>query len=198
MRGTCGAAPSGWRGRCGGSVFRRSSCSRPLAILSCTGEWLGAPGAPTILLYGHYDVQPVDPLDQWLSPPFEATIRDGELFARGAADDKGQVFMHLKAIEAYVKQKSAPADEHQGDPRGRGGSRRRSHRRLRADPQGPAHGQRRRDLRLADVRARGPVDLLRAPRHRRTSRSTCAARRPTCTPGRSAARWRTRRSCSRR
>jgi acetylornithine deacetylase/succinyl-diaminopimelate desuccinylase-like protein len=68
------------------------------------GEWLGAPGAPTILFYGHYDVQPVDPLNLWDSPPFEATIRDGELYARGASDDKGQVFMHLKAIEAHLKQ----------------------------------------------------------------------------------------------
>jgi acetylornithine deacetylase/succinyl-diaminopimelate desuccinylase-like protein len=68
------------------------------------GEWLGAPGAPTILYYGHYDVQPVDPIDLWTSPPFEATVRDGELFARGAADDKGQVFMHFKAIEAHMKQ----------------------------------------------------------------------------------------------
>ncbi len=68
------------------------------------GDWLGAEGAPTILFYGHYDVQPVDPLDLWLSPPFEATVRDGEIFARGSADDKGQVFMHLKAIEAHIKQ----------------------------------------------------------------------------------------------
>ena len=68
------------------------------------GEWLGAPGAPTILFYGHYDVQPVDPLDLWQSPPFEATVRDGEIFARGAADDKGQVFMHFKAIEAHMTQ----------------------------------------------------------------------------------------------
>jgi len=68
------------------------------------GEWLGAAGAPTILFYGHYDVQPVDPLDLWITPPFEATVRDGEIFARGAADDKGQVFMHLKAIEAHIKQ----------------------------------------------------------------------------------------------
>lgn len=67
------------------------------------GEWLGAPDKPTILLYGHYDVQPVDPVNLWTSPPFEATIRDGNLFARGAADDKGQVFIHLKAIEAYMK-----------------------------------------------------------------------------------------------
>jgi acetylornithine deacetylase/succinyl-diaminopimelate desuccinylase-like protein len=68
------------------------------------GDWLGAPGAPTILFYGHYDVQPVDPLNLWESPPFEATVRDGELYARGAADDKGQVFMHFKAIEAHMKQ----------------------------------------------------------------------------------------------
>ena len=66
------------------------------------GEWLGAPGRPTILFYGHYDVQPVDPLDLWTTPPFEATVRDGELYARGAADDKGQVFMHIKAIEACI------------------------------------------------------------------------------------------------
>ncbi len=69
------------------------------------GDWLGAEGAPTILFYGHYDVQPVDPLDLWESPPFEATIRDGEIYARGSADDKGQVFMHLKAIEAHLKQR---------------------------------------------------------------------------------------------
>ena len=68
------------------------------------GDWLGAEGAPTILFYGHYDVQPVDPLELWESPPFEATIRDGEIYARGAADDKGQVFMHFKAIEAHMKQ----------------------------------------------------------------------------------------------
>jgi acetylornithine deacetylase/succinyl-diaminopimelate desuccinylase-like protein len=68
------------------------------------GDWLGAPGAPTILFYGHYDVQPVDPLELWTSPPFEATIRDGEIYARGSADDKGQVFMHFKAIEAHLKQ----------------------------------------------------------------------------------------------
>ncbi len=68
------------------------------------GEWLGAPGAPTILFYGHYDVQPVDPVNLWTSPPFEPTIRDGEIYARGSADDKGQVFMHFKAVEAHIKQ----------------------------------------------------------------------------------------------
>jgi len=68
------------------------------------GDWLNAPGKPTILFYGHYDVQPVDPLNLWESPPFEATIRDGEIYARGSADDKGQVFMHFKAVEAHLKQ----------------------------------------------------------------------------------------------
>jgi acetylornithine deacetylase/succinyl-diaminopimelate desuccinylase-like protein len=71
------------------------------------GDWLGAAGAPTILFYGHYDVQPVDPLELWQSPPFEATVRDGEIYARGSADDKGQVFMHFKAIEAHLKQNGA-------------------------------------------------------------------------------------------
>ena len=67
------------------------------------GDWLKAPGKPTILFYGHYDVQPVDPVNLWTTPPFEATIRDGEIYARGSADDKGQVFMHIKAVEAYIK-----------------------------------------------------------------------------------------------
>ena len=71
------------------------------------GEWLGAPGKPTVLFYGHYDVQPVDPLDLWISPPFEPTIRDGELYARGAIDDKGQVWMNLKAAEAHLQDQGA-------------------------------------------------------------------------------------------
>ena len=64
------------------------------------GEWLGAAGKPTVLLYGHYDVQPVDPLDQWESPPFEPTVRGGQVYARGASDDKGQVLANIKALEA--------------------------------------------------------------------------------------------------
>ncbi len=66
------------------------------------GEWLGAPGRPTLLFYGHYDVQPVDPLDLWETPPFEPSVREGAIYARGAADDKGQIFMHFKAIEAHL------------------------------------------------------------------------------------------------
>ena len=66
-------------------------------------ESLAAPGKPTLLVYGHYDVQPAEPLGPWLSPPFEPTVRDGNLYARGATDDKGQMFTHLKAAEAWLK-----------------------------------------------------------------------------------------------
>ena len=122
------------------------------------------PGAPTILFYGHYDVQPVDPVELWTSPPFEATVRDGELYARGAVDDKGQVFMHMKAIEAHLSQQgrlpvnikvllegeeevgSANLDDF-----------------VRAN-KAHARRRRRRDQRLADVRSRHPVDLLRPAR----------------------------------
>lgn len=63
------------------------------------GDWLHAPGKPTVLFYGHYDVQPPDPLDLWESPPFEPAIHDGNIYARGACDDKGQMYMHVKAVE---------------------------------------------------------------------------------------------------
>jgi acetylornithine deacetylase/succinyl-diaminopimelate desuccinylase-like protein len=66
-------------------------------------ERLDAPGKPTLLVYGHYDVQPAEPLEPWISPPFEPTVRDGNLYARGATDDKGQMFTHLKAAEAWLK-----------------------------------------------------------------------------------------------
>ena len=66
-------------------------------------EWRGAgDGAPTVLIYGHYDVQPAEPLEEWSSPPFEPEVRDGKVFARGSADDKGQIFMHVKALEAAL------------------------------------------------------------------------------------------------
>jgi len=67
------------------------------------GRWDKAPGAPTILLYGHYDVQPPEPLDAWISPPFEPTIRDGRIYARGIGDNKGQHFAQLLAIESHLK-----------------------------------------------------------------------------------------------
>ena len=151
------------------------------------GDWLNAPGAPTILFYGHYDVQPVDPIDLWESPPFEATIRENEIYARGAADDKGQVFMHFKAIEAHMKQSGRlplnikvflEGEEEVGS--------------LHLDEfvraeQGPARGGRRRDLGFGDVRAGDSVHLLRpararvlpdrSARHEKRSALRCVRRR---------------------
>ena len=66
-------------------------------------DWLHAAGKPTVLIYGHYDVQPAEPLELWTTGAFDPTVRNGELYARGAVDDKGQVFMHLKALEAHLK-----------------------------------------------------------------------------------------------
>jgi acetylornithine deacetylase/succinyl-diaminopimelate desuccinylase-like protein len=66
-------------------------------------EWLEAPGKPTVLFYGHYDVQPAEPLELWTSPAFEPAVRDGKLYGRGTADDKGQVHIHLKALESLQK-----------------------------------------------------------------------------------------------
>jgi acetylornithine deacetylase/succinyl-diaminopimelate desuccinylase-like protein len=67
-------------------------------------EWLGAPGKPTLLLYGHYDVQPPDPLDEWKSPPFEPDIRNNNIYARGSADDKGQTLILMNAVAGLLKQ----------------------------------------------------------------------------------------------
>lgn len=66
-------------------------------------DWLHAEGKPTVLVYGHYDVQPVDPLNLWETPPFDPHVRDNKLYARGASDDKGQTFMHVKAVEALLQ-----------------------------------------------------------------------------------------------
>lgn len=71
------------------------------------GEWMGAEGKPTVLIYGHYDVQPVDPVNLWTSPPFEPTVRGDEIFARGSVDDKGQVFLHFKSLESVMRSNGA-------------------------------------------------------------------------------------------
>lgn len=74
------------------------------------GEKIIDPSKPTVLVYGHYDVMPVDPLDLWKSPPFEPEVRDGKIYARGADDDKGQAFMHAKAFEAMVQTGTLPCN----------------------------------------------------------------------------------------
>src|SRR6185295_8476693 len=66
-------------------------------------DWTSAPGKPTLLMYGHYDVQPPDPLDEWKSPPFEPTVRGNDIFARGSSDDKGQTYILIKAVEGLLK-----------------------------------------------------------------------------------------------
>jgi acetylornithine deacetylase/succinyl-diaminopimelate desuccinylase-like protein len=71
-------------------------------------DWLHAPGCPTVLVYGHYDVQPVEPVELWEHDPFEPTIHDGRLYARGASDDKSQVFLHIKSFEALFATKGNP------------------------------------------------------------------------------------------
>lgn len=72
------------------------------------GEWCEQPGKPTLLIYGHYDVQPVDPIELWTSPPFEPEVRGDKLYARGAVDDKGQVYMHLAAVASWFKSGEKP------------------------------------------------------------------------------------------
>src|SRR6478735_4097401 len=74
------------------------------------GEKMIDPSKPTVLVYGHYDVQPADPLDLWRSGPFDPVIKDGKIFARGACDDKGQFYMHVKALETLVQTNSLPVN----------------------------------------------------------------------------------------
>ena len=112
-RPTCARAASAWSSACASWACKREvleTDGNPIAY----GEWLDAPGKPTVMIYGHYDVQPADPLELWESPPFEGTVRDGNIFGRGAVDDKGQVLMHLAAIEAHMRTRGTPADQRQG------------------------------------------------------------------------------------
>ena len=128
------------------------------------GEWLDAPGRPTVLIYGHYDVQPPDPLDLWQTPPFEPTVRGDDLYARGAADDKGQMLALLKGVEALLQSEGQLPRQRQGADRGRRGGQRDAYRALRArQRRAPArrHGP---DRRFAHVRARRPDALHRLAR----------------------------------
>ena len=85
--------------RIGFATTVESTPGHPIVV----GEWRNAPvGAPTLLIYGHYDVQPAEPLELWTSPPFEPEVRDGRIYARGSVDDKGQLYLHIKALEAHL------------------------------------------------------------------------------------------------
>src|SRR5690242_19334975 len=84
-------------------VIPQASKERPNAHPMVYADWLHAAGKPTVLCYAHYDVQPAEPLDEWHSPPFEPTERNNNIYARGAVDDKGQLWMEVKALEALMK-----------------------------------------------------------------------------------------------
>lgn len=86
-----------------GSGFTAAELLETAGHPTVYAERMVDPALPTVLVYGHHDVQPADPLEEWLSPPFEPEVRDGGLHGRGAVDDKGQVWMHLKAAEAHVR-----------------------------------------------------------------------------------------------
>jgi acetylornithine deacetylase/succinyl-diaminopimelate desuccinylase-like protein len=81
-------------------LIETATAERPGGHPLVYGDWLHLEDAPTVLCYGHYDVQPAEPLDEWKSPPFEPAERDGNIYARGAVDDKGQMWMHVKALES--------------------------------------------------------------------------------------------------
>jgi acetylornithine deacetylase/succinyl-diaminopimelate desuccinylase-like protein len=81
-------------------LVETATAERPGGHPLVVADWLHVDGGPTVLCYGHYDVQPAEPLDEWKSPPFDPTIRDGNIYARGAVDDKGQMWMHVKALES--------------------------------------------------------------------------------------------------
>lgn len=101
-RADCRRAADWVRNRLAGAGFATELVETPGHPI-VYAEWIGASGAPTVLVYGHYDVQPADPLDLWTTPPFEPTIRDGCLYARGATDDKGQLFTHILSAVAWLQ-----------------------------------------------------------------------------------------------
>ena len=91
----------------------------------CTASGSARPGAPTVLIYGHYDVQPPDPLEKWTSPPFTPTVRDGRLYARGVSDDKGPMLIPIKVAEAFFATAGRAAAQREVHVRGRRGDRQR-------------------------------------------------------------------------
>ena len=159
MPRTSGVRRSGLRTICAASAPKTSRSCRQPGYPVVYGDWLGA-GAdkPTVLVYGHYDVVPAAIEDGWDTPPFEPVVKDGKMYARGATDDKGQLFIHVKALESYLKAGDGTAGQSEVPARGRG-------RGLLAQP-APVHrnaprfarGRRLRDQRFvdADDRAAAP------------------------------------------
>ena len=110
-RRTCAGPPSGSRRPCAAAGVEHVEVAETGGHPVVYGDWLHAEGAPTVLVYGHYDVQPVDPLDLWTSPPFEPVVVDGRMLARGAADDKGQIHAHAMAARALTATRGRLPDQ---------------------------------------------------------------------------------------
>ena len=185
------ARPSGWSAQfkqLGLATELIETAGHPLVY----AESPPVPGEPVALVYGHYDVQPPEPLDEWISPPFEPTVRDGNVYARGATDDKGQMLTHVKSVEAWIKSggklpmqvkfliegEEEVGSEHLAP--------------FVAANREEAGLRLRRDQRLQPVRARHAGDHVRPARHRVLRAATAAARGRICTRARSAGRSRTR------
>ena len=193
MPGTAVRAAEWMRDQLAGHRLHRRACGRPPAIRSWSRTTPG-PGreAPHLLFYGHYDVQPPDPLELWNSPPFEPVMVDGphgqRVVARGAVDDKGQAMMWLEALRAWhAVAGGPPCRDHRAD-RGRGGGRLAQPRRLpRRQPRG-AGGRRRGHQRHRHVGRRHARHHHPAARHGLCRRSTCTPPAGTCIPASTAAR----------
>ena len=141
------------------------------------------PASPPSLCYAHYDVQPAEPLDEWISPPFEPTERNNNIYARGAVDDKGQLWMEVKALESLMQDRQRQAaHQREGDLRRRRRSRRRIDRRIRPQAEGKAESRFRAGLRHRTVRARSSHVLRRPARPGLHRDRSGRARRPICTP----------------
>ena len=149
-------------------------------------EWRGAAAAPTILVYGHYDVQPPDPLDKWLTPPFEPTVRDDRLYARGVSDDKGPLLIPILVAEAFLKTARAAAGQPQIPDRGRGGVRQPAFSGGRRAAARPPRRRSRGLGRRRHVARRPALDHRREPRPGRARRhaSTGAGQGPALRPPR--------------
>ena len=130
-----------------------------------TADWLDAgPDRPTVLIYGHYDVQPVDPIELWHSDPFRAEVRGDYLFGRGVSDDKGQLFIHAKVVEAYLKSTGQAAGQREAHHRRRRRSRRPQPRCVYHRQQRLPEGRRGGDQRHLDDQTRPAQPRLRLAR----------------------------------
>ena len=152
----CGGPPSGWPTTLRTAGLEHVAVEETSLHPVVYADWLHAEGAPTVLIYGHYDVQPVDPLDLWTSPPFEPVIVDGRMLARGSADDKGQIHAHAMAAAAILATRGGVPDQCQVRVRGCRGELLGGPGGVARGEQGPAGGGRRDHQRHGLLRGQHP------------------------------------------